>query len=49
VACAQVFPEQTLYHWRWQGIGPKAIKIGRHLRYNPADVARWLDTQRDSA
>ena len=32
----------TLYHWRWQGKGPKAIKVGRYLRYPEGDIAKWL-------
>jgi len=33
----------TLYHWRWQGKGPKAIKVGRFLRYPEGDIEKWLD------
>jgi hypothetical protein len=25
-------PVKTLYQWRYQGIGPTAIRVGRHLR-----------------
>lgn len=35
-------PVKTLYQWRWRGDGPPVRKIGRHLRYDPADVRRWL-------
>jgi hypothetical protein len=35
-------PVQTLYGWRYQGIGPRAHRCGRHLRYDPAEVRRWL-------
>ncbi len=38
-------PVQTLYDWRMRKRGPKAIKIGRHLRYRREDVERWLDEQ----
>ena len=31
-------PVQTLYQWRYLGIGPKACRVGRHLRYDPDDV-----------
>lgn len=37
-------PVGTLYRWRKVGTGPKAIKVGRHLRYDPVEVRRWLDT-----
>lgn len=36
-------PVQTLYSWRVQGYGPKARRMGKHLRYRPEDVAAWLD------
>ena len=35
-------PVQTLYRWRYQGTGPKAFRVGRHLRYDAAVVRRWL-------
>jgi len=38
-------PEATLYQWRHRGIGPRAHKIGRHLRYRDADVEVWLAQQ----
>jgi len=28
-------PKATLYQWRYLGIGPKAGRVGRHLRYDP--------------
>jgi predicted DNA-binding transcriptional regulator AlpA len=38
-------PKRTLYQWRVRGLGPKGIKIGRHLRYRQSDVDAWLDAQ----
>ena len=38
-------PVPTLYQWRYVGKGPKAAKLGRHLRYRRADVEAWLDDQ----
>jgi hypothetical protein len=35
-------PVQTLRQWRYLGVGPKAFRVGRHLRYEPAEVRRWL-------
>lgn len=35
----------TAYYWRQKGYGPKAIKIGKNLRYRRADVVAWLDDQ----
>jgi excisionase family DNA binding protein len=36
-------PVATLYVWRHRGTGPKAYRVGRYLRYDPADVRHWLD------
>ena len=36
-------PVTTVYQWRTRGQGPRARKVGRHLRYCREDVARWLD------
>lgn len=38
-------PVGTLYQWRHRGQGPRAYRVGRHLRYDPADVRQWLDEQ----
>lgn len=35
-------PVGTLYRWRYRRTGPRAFKVGRHLRYDPNDVRRWL-------
>ena len=37
-------PVQTLYSWRAQRSGPPARRVGKYLRYRPADVERWLDS-----
>ncbi|WP_338703816.1 helix-turn-helix domain-containing protein [Streptomyces sp. Q6] len=35
-------PIQTLYMWSHLGTGPTPIKVGRCLRYEPAEVRSWL-------
>lgn len=40
-------PKQTLYVWRTQSKGPRALRIGKHLRYRWDDVETWLDEQAD--
>ncbi|MBA2560713.1 MAG: helix-turn-helix domain-containing protein [Propionibacteriales bacterium] len=35
-------PVGTLYQWRHKGVGPPAYRVGRHLRYDPVAVRRWL-------
>lgn len=38
-------PRKTLYNWHSLGKGPKALKVGRDLRYRWADVEEWLDSE----
>lgn len=38
-------PITTLYQWRNKGTGPRASRVGRHLRYRWVDIERWLDQQ----
>jgi excisionase family DNA binding protein len=35
-------PVETLYTWRKKGCGPRAGRVGRHLKYDPADVRAWF-------
>ncbi len=35
-------PVATLYQWRYRRTGPRAARVGRHLRYDPADVRAWF-------
>lgn len=38
---------RTLEHWRWQGKGPAYFRVaGGRVRYDAADVRKWLDAQR---
>ncbi|MDN5766361.1 MAG: helix-turn-helix domain-containing protein [Humibacillus sp.] len=47
VADALGVPLNTLYAWRSTGKGPRAIRVGKHLRYAPADISTWLEQQAD--
>jgi excisionase family DNA binding protein len=38
-------PVPTIYRWRVHGQGPKAARVGRHLRYRVGDVKAWLEQQ----
>jgi excisionase family DNA binding protein len=41
--CAQLqIPEQTFYQWRVKNLGPRAYRIGRHLRVSRTDFNAWL-------
>jgi predicted DNA-binding transcriptional regulator AlpA len=37
--------ESTLANWRWNGRGPRYVRVGRRVRYRLADLAEWLDQQ----
>lgn len=38
-------PIRTLYQWRYQGKGPRSMKLGRHVRYRRSDIKAWLEAQ----
>ena len=38
-------PVETLYTWRKRHYGPPAARVGRHLRYDPAEVRAWFRKQ----
>jgi excisionase family DNA binding protein len=42
-------PKQTIYDWRVNAKGPRAHRIGKHLRFAVADVREWVAQQRDPA
>ncbi|MGD0313174.1 MAG: helix-turn-helix domain-containing protein [Acidimicrobiales bacterium] len=39
-------PIATLYAWRYKGIGPDSVKVGRHIRYSKVDVEKWFDDKK---
>jgi excisionase family DNA binding protein len=40
-------PVATLYQWRQRGLGPPAVRLGKHLRYRPEAVREWLKSQEE--
>ncbi|MFF8780962.1 helix-turn-helix transcriptional regulator [Streptomyces sp. NPDC015140] len=40
---------ETVYQWRRKRTGPRGFRVGRHLRFDPADVRAWVDSQREMA
>ena len=42
VAALLQVPVKTIYEWRCRGDGPTPIKVGRYLRFDPGDVALWI-------
>ena len=41
-------PHKTLYNWRTRGIGPRARRVGRYLRYEEHDVRAWFVAQAET-
>ena len=39
-------PERTLEDWRLTHSGPPYLKLGRHVRYDVADVLAWVREHR---
>ncbi|MGW1226090.1 helix-turn-helix transcriptional regulator [Streptomyces sp. NPDC002530] len=40
---------ETVYAWRKTGVGPPAIRIGKYLRYDPAAVRTWVESNTEAA
>lgn len=40
-------PVPTIYRWRVQGVGPRAIRVGKHLRFRRSEVERWVEEHED--
>ncbi|MFI6210162.1 helix-turn-helix transcriptional regulator [Streptomyces sp. NPDC051041] len=36
-------PLETVYQWRKKRTGPRGFRVGKHLRYDPADVWAYVD------
>ncbi len=36
-------PTATIYSWRYRGVGPLGFRVGKHVRFRPIDVERWID------
>jgi predicted DNA-binding transcriptional regulator AlpA len=42
--CLALSP-RTVRRWRSKGTGPGWFRVGRVVRYDPAEVYRWLDEE----
>ncbi len=40
-------PVSTVYAWRQKGVAPRAIRVGRHLRFARRSVDLWLEQHSD--
>lgn len=41
--------ETTMHQLTYKGTGPRSYKVGRHRRYDPADVQAWLEARASDA
>jgi excisionase family DNA binding protein len=39
--------KKTIFSWRARSLGPRGIRVGRHLRFDPKDVETFLQANRD--
>jgi len=39
----------TLANWRWNGAGPRYLKVGGRVRYRLHELAEWLDARARSS
>lgn len=48
---AEIFdvPLETVYQWRKKRTGPPGFRVGKHLRYDPADVRTYVTQQKSDA
>ncbi|WP_405805806.1 helix-turn-helix domain-containing protein [Streptomyces sp. NBC_00210] len=42
-------PIETVYQWRRKRTGPRGFRVGRHLRFDPEDVRRWVESLMEEA
>ena len=49
IASLFAVPLETVYQWRRKHTGPPGFRVGRHVRYDPAAVARWVADQSHDA
>jgi hypothetical protein len=47
-AAALRTPVATLRYWRWQGTGPKSLKVGRRVLYRQSDLVAFIEQQASS-
>ncbi|MBP2585029.1 putative DNA-binding transcriptional regulator AlpA [Streptomyces sp. PvR006] len=38
-------PLETVYQWRKKRTGPPGFRVGKYVRYDPADVRAWVVQQ----
>ena len=46
VAAVVQVPVKTIYQWRHRGEGPRPMRLGKYLRFDPVDVATWIEARK---
>jgi predicted DNA-binding transcriptional regulator AlpA len=48
---AEIFevPKETVYQWRKKRTGPPGFRIGKHIRYDPADVRAYVADRKSAS
>lgn len=41
-------PLSTIYDWRTRGLGPRAYRFGKRLKFALSDVRSWMEEQRET-
>jgi predicted DNA-binding transcriptional regulator AlpA len=39
-------PKATLYSWRHRGVGPPSFRVEGAVRYDEADIERYVEAQK---
>ena len=42
-------PVASIHRWRTIGYGPQGFKVGRFVKWDPAEVEQWVAEQKDLA
>ncbi|MFE3180169.1 helix-turn-helix transcriptional regulator [Streptomyces violascens] len=47
---AEIFevPKETVYQWRKKRVGPPGFRIGKHVRYDPAEVLAYVAERKNA-
>lgn len=48
VATLLCVPIETVYQWRRKRTGPPGFRVGKHLRYDPDALHRWIKALTES-
>lgn len=48
VAALLGVPIETVYQWRRKRTGPPGFRVGKHLRYDPDSLHRWIKSLTES-